>query len=210
MVVGALLLVITAGIAVAQSVMRCDDAGRCEGTDESDVIVASDESQRVIAKAGDDDIELDETIVGGSDDIAFGGRGRDCIDGGAGNDVMIGGRGDDDRPCEFTAFVNPQAGMTAGPGDDRVEGGPGDDSMDGIADDDTLIGNTGRDRINDPAPDDKDRLFGGQDSDILDSTDGDGDDVVDGGRGRDRCSGDAGDEFRNCEGDITETPITTP
>ncbi len=201
-VVGALLLLLTAGAAVAQDVVgkviRCD-GGRCEGTDDRDTIVASDRSEEVFAKAGDDDIELDATIAIGSDDVAYGDLGRDCIDGGAGDDLMIGGPGDDNRPCEFTAFVNPRAALTSGPGDDTIEGGPGDDSMDGIADDDTLIGGEGNDLIEDFQQLDSDTLLGGEGNDTLNATDGDRDDLVDGGPGRDECSGDAGDTFRNCE-----------
>jgi hypothetical protein len=200
--VAALLLLSTAGLAGAQSVtgnrITCD-GGRCEGTEERDTIVASDKAEEVVAKGGDDDIELDVVFPVGSDDVAFGGPGRDCIDGGGGQDLMVGGPGDDNRPCEFTAFVNPRAAMTGGPGDDVLDGGPGDDSLDGIADDDTLIGGEGRDLIEDLSPSDSDRLFGDGGDDELNATDGDGGDVVDGGPGRDRCSGDVRDTFRNCE-----------
>ncbi len=209
MVVGALLLLSSAGVAVAQNatgnLVRCD-GGRCEGTEERDVFLSSDRSEEVIAKGGDDDIELDETIAGGSDDVAFGGLGRDCIDGGAGDDLMIGGPGDDNRPCEFTAFVNPRAAMTGGPGDDTIDGGPGDDTMDGIADDDTLIGGKGNDLIEDFQSLDSDRLFGDDGDDTLNATDGDGTDLVDGGAGKDDCSGDPGDTIRNCETGRTEQP----
>lgn len=37
---------------------------------------------------------------------------------------MIGGLGDDNRPCEFTVFVDPLSALTGGPGNDRIEGGP--------------------------------------------------------------------------------------
>lgn len=207
-VIGALLLVVSTAIAVAQNQINCEGPGKCKGTNESDVIVADNEDQKVIAKRGDDDIELDVVFpVGDGDDVAVGGQGRDCIDGGAGNDVFYGGPGDDNRPCEFTAFVNPRAGMTSGPGDDRVYGGPGDDSMDGIFDDDTLKGGPGNDLIEDPQTSDSDKLFGGSGDDELNATDGTGDDVVDGGSGEDQCSGDEGDEFRNCE-EITDTPVS--
>jgi len=205
--VGALLLLATAGAAVAQSVVgtlvRCD-GGRCEGTDGRDTIVGSDRSEEVIAKAGDDDVELDATIAGGSDDVGDGGPGRDCIDGGAGDDLMIGGPGDDNRPCEFTAFVNPRAALTGGPGDERIEGGPGNDSIDGIADDDTLLGGDGNDLIEDFQTLDSDTLSGGEGDDTLNATDGDRGDLVDGGPGRDECSGDAGDTIRNCEAGVRQ------
>lgn len=210
MVLGALLLVPTAGVAVAQSdnTIFCNEPGTCEGTNNSDTIVADNDTQKVIAKDGNDDVELDVGFavpeaggnkVDGSDDEGLGGEGRDCIDGGGGDDLIIGGEGDDNRPCEFTAFVNPRAALTAGPGDDKVEGGPGDDSMDGIGDDDKLSGNRGDDLIEDFMTNDEDRLFGNRGDDTLNATDADDGDKVDGGPGRDDCSGDASDTFRNCE-----------
>ncbi len=208
----ALLLQVTAGGAFAQNgtetrnqtsnaatnMINCD-GGRCVGTPARDTIVASNKPEQVFGKPGADDIELDAAFPGGSSDVGHGGRGRDCIDGGAGGDLMIGGRGDDNRPCEFTAFVDPQAALTGGPGDDRIRGGPGADTMNGIFDDDTLRGGTGNDLLQDPSPGDKDRLRGGPDRDTLDARDGDGNDVVRGGRGSDDCSGDKGDRFVNCE-----------
>ena len=112
---------------------------------------------------------------------------------------MIGGPGDDNRPCEFSAFVDPQGALTGGPGNDRIEGGPGNDSMNGIFDDDTLLGGTGDDLLKDTSPLDKDRMFGDQGKDTLDARDGDGNDLIDGGAGVDDCSGDATDRFVNCE-----------
>jgi Ca2+-binding RTX toxin-like protein len=209
-VLGALLSLPTTGVAIAQDAtggLRACTEGRCEGTEGRDVIVASNEAEEVIAKGGDDDIELDLFFLSGSNDVAFGGPGRDCIDGGGGDDLMIGGPGDDNRPCVFTFFVNPRAALTGGPGNDRIEGGPGADSLDGIFDDDTLLGGEGNDVIDDPAPFDRDKLFGGPGNDLLNARDGDGDDVVDGGPGRDNCSGDAGDLFTNCEvGDTRISP----
>ncbi len=180
------------------TVLTCN-GGRCQGTEGSDTIVASNNVELVIGKGGDDDIELDAVFPSGSADTGIGGPGRDCIDGGAGDDLMIGGEGDDNRPCEFTVFVDPQAALTGGPGNDRIEGGAGDDSMNGIFDDDTLIGGTGNDLLRDGSTQDKDRLFGGWGTDTLDARDGDGGDLIDGGPGRDDCSGDSSDRFVNCE-----------
>jgi Ca2+-binding RTX toxin-like protein len=207
----ALLFPVTAGVASAQNgtetytrtnpadkIITCE-GGRCEGTEDADTIVANNATQRVFGFGGDDDIELDAIFTSGSGDTAFGGEGRDCIDGGAGNDLMIGGPGDDNRPCEFTAFVDPQAALTGGPGDDTIVGGPGNDSMNGIFDDDTLFGGAGDDLLRDTSPGDKDRLFGGPGNDTLDATDGDGGDLIDGGPGKDACSGDPGDQLVNCE-----------
>ena len=188
----------TASGAMPGQVVPCN-GGRCDGTEGSDTLVASNGAEQVIGNGGDDDIELDAAFPGGSSDLGVGGLGRDCIDGGAGGDLMIGGPGDDDRPCEFTAFVDPEAALTGGPGNDRLEGGPGNDSMNGIFDDDVLVGGTGDDVLRDASPDDKDRLFGGRDTDTLDARDGDSDDLIDGGPGDDDCSGDQNDTFVNCE-----------
>jgi Ca2+-binding RTX toxin-like protein len=183
---------------VDNGLITCE-GGRCEGTDDADTIVANNASQQVFGFLGDDDIELDAIFTSGSGDFGFGGEGRDCIDGGAGNDQMFGGPGDDNRPCEFTAFVDPQAALTGGPGDDSIFGGPGNDTMNGIFDDDRLFGDTGDDLLRDTSPGDKDQLFGGPGNDTLDARDGDGDDVIKGGPGHDVCAGDAGDTFVDCE-----------
>lgn len=210
MLLGALLLLPTTGVAVAQDAIShlrtCPpNGGTCEGTEDSDLIVAGNDSDEVIAKGGDDDIELDLVFLGGSNDVAYGGPGRDCIDGGGGDDLMIGGPGDDNRPCEFTFFVNLRAALTGGPGNDRLEGGPGDDSLDGITDDDTLLGDEGNDLIEDFAGSDSDKLFGGPGNDKLNAKDFDGRDIVDGGPGIDSCIGDPGDTLINCEIGNTRT-----
>jgi Ca2+-binding RTX toxin-like protein len=183
---------------VVGEVKRCE-GGRCEGTQDKDTLIGNNATQRFVALGGDDDIELDEIFTSGSGDAAFGGEGRDCIDGGAGNDLMVGGPGDDNRPCEFTAFVDPQAGLTGGPGDDTIHGGDGNDSMNGIFDDDKLFGGPGDDLLRDTSTGDKDRLFGGPGNDTLDARDGVGADLIDGGAGKDSCSGDSIDTFVNCE-----------
>jgi Ca2+-binding RTX toxin-like protein len=183
---------------VVGEVFVCERA-KCDGTQERDTIVGDQSTQHVVALGGDDDIELDANFTSGSGDRAFGGEGRDCIDGGAGNDLMVGGPGDDNRPCEFTAFVDPQAGLTGGPGDDTILGGPGNDTMNGIFDDDLLRGGTGDDLLRDTSVRDEDRLFGEAGNDTLDARDGDNGDLIDGGPGNDDCSGDAGDRFVNCE-----------
>jgi hypothetical protein len=182
----------------AGEVVSCN-GGRCDGTDRNDTLVASNAAEQVLGNGGDDDIELDAAFPGGSSDLGVGGVGRDCIDGGAGGDLMVGGAGDDDRPCEFTAFVDPEAAITGGPGNDRLEGGPGNDSLNGIFDDDVLVGGTGDDLLRDASPMDADRLFGGRGADVLDARDGDGGDLIDGGAGDDDCTGDRDDTFVSCE-----------
>jgi Ca2+-binding RTX toxin-like protein len=181
------------------NLVLCDDDGNCPGTAAADVIVASNKPQYITGGPGDDHIELDLLFLQGSSDTADGGPGRDCIDGGGSNDLMLGGAGDDNVPCEFSAFVDPAAAMTGGPGDDTINGGPGNDSMNGIFDSDTLIGGDGDDLLQDFYPLDADKLFGGTGNDTLNAVDAGGDDVVDGGPGMDTCYGDAGDKFVNCE-----------
>lgn len=124
MVVAVLLLLLTGGVAVAQegpgNVVRCD-GGRCEGTDARDIFLSSDKPEEVIGKAGDDDdIELDATIAGGTNDLAFGDLGRDCIDGGAGDDVMIGDDTLAARDGDCDDFLD------GGPGTDDCSADPGD------------------------------------------------------------------------------------
>ena len=50
---------------------------------------------------------------------------------------------------------------------------------------------------------DRDRLYGGDKGDKLLANDRDGRDVLRGGRGHDRCFGDTGDRFVNCEQEST-------
>ena len=205
----AALLPLGAGVASAQSGTQAADrtdsklitceGGWCEGTDEADTIIANNATQHVFGFRGDDDIELDAIFTSGSSDRGFGGEGRDCIDGGAGNDQMFGGPGDDNRPCEFTAFVDPQAALTGGPGDDSIFGGPGNDTMNGIFDDDDLFGDEGDDLLRDTSTGDKDELYGGPGNDTLDARDGVGADLIKGGPGNDVCSGDREDTFVDCE-----------
>ena len=200
-----LLLATTTGVGVAAAAegsidqVRLCSEGTCQGTESRDVIVASNNGEEVVAKGGDDDIELDAVFLSGANDVAYGGQGRDCIDGGGGDDLMVGGPGDDNRPCVFSFFVNLRAALTGGPGNDRIEGGDGDDSMDGIFGDDTLLGGPGNDVLDDFQNGDADKLNGGSGDDRLDAIDGDRMDVIDGGPGTDTCSGDTGDIMINCE-----------
>ncbi|MCW3041508.1 MAG: calcium binding hemolysin protein, partial [Solirubrobacterales bacterium] len=204
MVLAGLCLASTASLAHGQDAINhprtCPPAGgSCEGTEQSDLIVAGNNADEIFAKGGNDDIELDADFTSGTADVANGGPGRDCIDGGGGGDLMLGGPGDDNRPCAFTFFVNLRAAMTGGPGNDRISGGPGNDSMDGIFDDDTMLGDEGNDLIQDPSPRDRDTFLGGAGNDTLNANDGDGRDLVDGGPGIDNCTGDPGDTIVNCE-----------
>ena len=154
--------------------------GLCPGTPKGDTLIGGQEVDRIFGLGGDDDIEQNLVFVAGASDEAHGGPGRDCIDGGGGVSRQFGDEGDDNVPCEFTAFVDPQAALTSGPGPDIVHGGTGDDSMDGIFDSDKLHGDEGDDLINDPYPLDRDELYGGPGNDILNAADLGNDDIVDG------------------------------
>lgn len=73
--------------------------GELEGTHGNDVIVATQDRDRIDGDGGDDLIcgeSGDDMIEGGSgNDILFGGSGKDRLDGEAGNDQLTGGTGAD-------------------------------------------------------------------------------------------------------------------
>jgi Ca2+-binding RTX toxin-like protein len=65
---------------------------------------------------------------------------------------------------------------------------------------DEIFGRKGPDRIFATSfTNDTDVLWGGRGNDRLDARDGDGRDTLNGGPGLDRCWGDPGDEFSQCE-----------
>jgi hypothetical protein len=213
------------GVNPLKPIFLCNNllGGTCIGTPRGDTLIGGQGVDRIFGVGGDDDIEQNLVFVSGASDEAHGGLGRDCIDGGGGTSRQFGDEGDDNVPCEFTAFVDPQAALTSGPGPDVVHGGTGNDSMDGIFDSDKLYGDQGNDLINDPYPLDRDELYGGPGSDTLNAADGGNDDIIDGdgpylgdtslknptggnlkqGGGStsdvDTCYGDPGDTFVNCE-----------
>lgn len=107
---GALLLVLAAGTAAAQTVaiVDCNLGGPCVGTPGNDLITGSDERDEIRARAGDDEVR-----ARGGDDLVYGARGADLIYGGRGADELRGGPGRDN--------------LYGGPGRDTVLGGRGDD-----------------------------------------------------------------------------------
>jgi Ca2+-binding RTX toxin-like protein len=110
-VVGALLMALSAGAALAATIV-CG-GGLCEGTEQSDRIVGSGERDVILAGAGNDTVE-----DGGGDDEFYGGRGNDTINAGEGKDLVRGGRGSDRL-------------LTAGDGEeDTLYCGPGFDEFD--------------------------------------------------------------------------------
>ncbi|MEJ7841890.1 MAG: hypothetical protein WKF95_08970 [Rubrobacter sp.] len=97
----AALLMMTAGIALAESFRGNDGPNTIRGTDEPD---------RIEGLAGDDNL-----FGRGGGDTIFGNRGDDDIGGGDGRDRIIAGRGDD--------FINVQGDGKV----DRVDCGSGRD-----------------------------------------------------------------------------------
>ena len=93
--------------------------------------------------------------------------------------------------------------------DDIIRGQEGNDELAGGEDDDTLYGNSGDDVIVDRlSTNDNDTVYGGGGDDDIDVSDGDGDDVVSCGTGRDRVWADSGDDIKgNCE---RENPSADP
>ena len=182
------LLVLAAGVAVARQELtpvHCRDqspdkpGGECKGTKNRDELDGTDFNDR-IAGLGDDD-------------ALYGYGGDDRYEGGGGDDYVQGGGGED-----------------------RFEGGSGNDELRGYSDKDTFYGGEGRDTIVDDAPygrnprfpdytapPDTDRASGGADDDRIDVHDGDTEDAVSCGEGRDTVRfdkiGTASDKLEGCE-----------
>lgn len=161
---------------------------------------------RIITGDGNDDIEINGTIVqantiikagNGNDRVTVSVAGVDKIYGEAGDDVMDSGVSDDV--------------IYGGVGHDTLSGGDGDDSIFGDDDNDTIYGDGGIDRLY--GGNGADTLYGGIGNDIMegnagddvingeDGNDtiygGDGIDTVNGGEGADRIYGDAGNDTIN-------------
>jgi Ca2+-binding RTX toxin-like protein len=164
--------------------MYCPDqspdkrGGECKGTKNRDNI---------------DGTQYDDRIAGlGDHDALYGSRGDDRLEGGPGDDYVEGGSGEN-----------------------RLEGGPGNDTFLSYSENDTFYGGEGRDTMEDPSPfggrfpdsptppPDTDRAYGGADDDRIDVHDGDTDDVVSCGDGRDTVRfdkiGTASDKLEGCE-----------
>lgn len=113
-----------------------------KGTFKNDLIVGSDNGEKIAGLAGNDIIiskDGDDTVKGGAgndrikgndgDDKIDGGSGKDTIDGGDGDDILSGGDGNDI--------------LSGGDGDDILSGGNGKDILIGGDGDDILIGSNG-------------------------------------------------------------------
>lgn len=106
----AALMMMTAGIAQAESFRGDDGPNTIRGTNDSD---------RIVGLAGDDDLYG----LGGADDI-FGNRGDDDIFGGDGGDTIAAGRGDDFIDVQGDGRVDE---VDCGSGRDVVRANPEDD-----------------------------------------------------------------------------------
>ena len=120
------------------------------------------------------------------DDFLAGGAGNDQLNGdetnvGGGNDTLLGGPGDDEVNGEPPPFTGPGGGtntLDGGPGADFVNGGSGPDSVSGGDDADRAFGYAGADVVD-----------GGRGGDLV--VGGDANDIIRGGEGDDRLGDDA-------------------
>ena len=154
MVLGALLLVLTAGATFAQGTTRGEAAqATADSVQTQAVIFCSQQAPRTDECDGtrQDDVIFgtsgrDEIGARGGDDTVFGGDGDDTINGARGDDRLSGGDGDD------------TISDTATNDEDIVSGGSGNDEID-VADDDrddTVTCGSGRDRVRADRGDDVD------------------------------------------------------
>ncbi len=142
------------------------------GTSYDDVIVGTDDADRLLGRGGDD------LICGnGGADYINGGRGSDVLYGGDGPDVLIGRSGIDQLYGDL--------------GDDVVRGGKGGDTIDGGAGNDHLYGNGGSDTIDGGSG--NDTVLGRGGNDVISG--GSGDDVLYGGGGHDALNGEADNDI---------------
>jgi Ca2+-binding RTX toxin-like protein len=140
----AVLLVSTAGVAVAQGVTGSQGPDRLRGTNQADTFQAYAGDDRVRAFAGDDAADL-----GPGADRAWGGRGDDRLEGFAGPDRLHGGPGNDtlvgDVPLVGDLVSRDR--LWGGRGDDTLRGGDGNDRIHGGRGRDTIAAQAGNDRI---------------------------------------------------------------
>jgi Ca2+-binding RTX toxin-like protein len=159
------------------------------GTAQNDVFFALAGNDLCIAGDGNDIVNagagIDKVKGGAGDDVLNGGSGDDTLNAGSGNDHVFGGAGDD--------TIDAGSGddkVFGGSGDDTIFGGSGNDKIFGGAGDDTIDGGSGVDRVSGGIG--NDNIRGGSGNDILQGDDGD--DFISGGLGDDRVSGGNGDD----------------
>lgn len=137
------------------------------GTNDNDLILASNLGDDVFGLRGDDCI--------------FGGTSKDKLNGDSGNDIIHGGSGND--------IINGNAGDDAIYGDDgndKIRGGNGEDYIFGGEGDDEIFGESGKDELSGDAGNDK--IYGGDGDDGI--VGGPGKDMIRGGAGNDFIVGD--------------------
>jgi Ca2+-binding RTX toxin-like protein len=176
MVVGAVLVLVFAGVALAK-VIECD-GGRCEGTDRDDDIFGLGGQRDVFFALGGYD-----TVFGFvGDDELHGGEGGDTLHGGDDKDVYYGGDGsdrlDEQEPSGYVAR-----------GNDVMNGGGGGDLLFGRGGNDVLRGERGNESLGASTL----MMYGAEGDDELYG--GKGDDVMAGGVGIDRHHGGEDDDF---------------
>jgi Ca2+-binding RTX toxin-like protein len=169
-----------------------------KGTKGNDLVLTSDNGNKVSAKDGNDCIIAgsgrDNLFGGKGNDQVFGMGGSDRIHGEQGNDVLVGGDNDDV--------------IWGGQGNDTIDGGNGNDRVHANDGTDTVTGGNGHDWIGAGHGNDtvyggegNDKIFGRQGSDVLNGDEGKdrihggpGNDTISGGDDRDLCHGGEGND----------------
>ena len=178
LVVGALLLVLSTGTALA-AVVDCS-GGDCFGTRYDDTLNGSAGEDFIHGFGGADTIKgfgSNDVLYAYSGVFDFSGGNDDRLDGGEGNDRVYGDSGNDT--------------LYGGPGDDELLGTGGGD--------DVLVGGDGADHVAANWLGSHDVVDSGAGEDFVEVTD-QTKDAVNCGRGRDRVLFDKGiDKVRSCE-----------
>ena len=141
-----------------------------DGRDAGDYSTREAAVHVTVARGGYDDGEAGERDnLRGDVEGVVGGAGDDSITGWRGNDVLTGGAGDDE--------------ISGDGGEDTLNGDAGRDTIDGQDGDDRLSGGSGNDTL--VAGDGRNLLYGNAGNDLLDTRNGETNDAMDGGTGRD-------------------------
>lgn len=156
---------VTDGTSVITQVAKLSvDRGTGHGGGADTPVPDADPDKDPDGPGGDDD-----TVAGGTADIAHGGAGDDLLQGGAGADRIFGEDGHD--------IIFGRAG------DDWISGGKGDDSLYGEDGNDTLSGDAGDDLLSDGMG--SDSVSGGEGHDVVLAAADSTNDRFDGGDGTD-------------------------
>ncbi len=126
----------------------------------------------------DDSSGHDRITGNGRSDYIYAKGGPDLVNAEDEVATALGGSGDDDPCCQSSG----------------LEGGAGND---------TVKGQSGNDTVKDQAQGDADKLFGNASNDFMDGRDGDRQDILDCGRGKDVYARDARDTVKsNCKREL--------